>query len=131
MLRSAAPDLEDGDPEDKFAAWFSKKRIKLMKREYFIKILHHLINDAVSEYERISTRCGTNSGIVDPFAAMHRMVYQLTMRTLSATEIALDTFAALEPKVITSDVGYYIPLGFLLKIAACKKMAVYPHRQPT
>lgn len=88
MLLSAAPDLENADPEDKFAAWFSQKLIKLMKRENFVKVVPHLVNDAVSEYERVAVRCGASSGIFDPFEVMNRMVFQLTMRTVGSKEIA-------------------------------------------
>lgn len=88
VLLSAAPDLEHADPEDKFAGWFSQKLIKLMKRENFVKVVPHLVNDAISEYERIAVRCGTSGGIFDPFEAMNRMVFQLTMRTVGSKEIA-------------------------------------------
>lgn len=88
MLLSAAPDLKNADPEDEFATWFSKKVIKLMKKENFVKILPNMINDASSAVEQIAARCGTSSGIFDPFEAMHRIIFQLTNRTVGITEIA-------------------------------------------
>lgn len=88
VLLSAAPDLENADPDDSFATWFSRKLVKLMKRDYFVKLLPHLLNDTVSEFERITVRCGASSGIFNPFEAMNRMVFQLTMRTVGITEIA-------------------------------------------
>lgn len=88
VLLSAAPDLENADPEDEFATWFSKKLIKLMKRETIAKLLPRLISDTSSALDRISARCGANSGMFDPFEAMNSIVYQLTMRTAGATEVA-------------------------------------------
>ncbi|KAJ4395789.1 hypothetical protein N0V93_000003 [Gnomoniopsis smithogilvyi] len=88
VLLSASPDLQNADPEDKFATWFSKQLIKLMKRENLAKILPHLINDTSSFYRRLTASSLAGSGMFDPFDAMNRIVFQLTMRTVGATEIA-------------------------------------------
>lgn len=88
MLLSASPDLENADPEDKFAQWFSKELVKLMKRENLVKLLPKMINDASSFYERLTASTGAGSGMFDPFQEMNRIVFQLTMRTVGATEIA-------------------------------------------
>lgn len=88
VLLSASPDLKNADPEDKFAAWFSKELIKLMKRENLLKFLPKLIKDSSSFYERLADNNGTDQGMFDPFVEMNRLIYQLTMRTVGSTEIA-------------------------------------------
>lgn len=88
VLLNAAPDLENADTDNGFATWFFKKLIKIMKREYFFRLLPHLLNDTVSELERITLRCGASTGIFNPFEAMNRMVFHLTMRTVGITDIA-------------------------------------------
>ncbi|KAL2274438.1 hypothetical protein FJTKL_03199 [Diaporthe vaccinii] len=93
VLLSASPGHGNADPEDAFATWFSRKLIKLLKREYFVKILPHLISDASSFYERLASHCGPDNtsgstGMFDPFVEMNRIVFQLTMRTVGAAEIA-------------------------------------------
>ncbi|KAI9696850.1 MAG: hypothetical protein M1820_008004 [Bogoriella megaspora] len=88
VLLSAAPDIQTGETVDAFANWFSRKIIKLMKKDNFVKCLPHLVTDTSSALERIASRCGNSSGIFHPFDEMNRIVYQLTMRTVGVTEIA-------------------------------------------
>lgn len=86
VLLSASPDLKNADPEDKFALWFSKSLIKLMRTKNLVESLPKLIKDASSFYERLPASSGT--GQFDPFVEMNRIIYQLTMRTVGCTEIA-------------------------------------------
>lgn len=88
VLLSASPDLQNADPEDKFAAWFSRQLGKLMKKENLVKLLPDLINDVSSFYQQLTINPTANGGMFDPFEEMNRLIFQLTMRTVGATEIA-------------------------------------------
>lgn len=88
VLLSASPDLQNADPDDKFAAWFSRQLGKLMKKENLVKLLPDLINDASSFYQQLTSDPTANGGMFDPFQEMNRLIFQLTMRTVGATEIA-------------------------------------------
>lgn len=88
VLLSASPDLQNADPEDKFSTWFSKELTKLMKRENLVKLLPDLTNDALSFYQQLTANPIASGGMFDPFKEMNRLIFQLTMRTVGATEIA-------------------------------------------
>lgn len=88
VLLSASPDLQNADPEDKFATWFSKELTKLMKRENLVKILPDLTSDASSFYQQLTANPTASGGMFDPFKEMNRLIFQLTMRTVGVTEIA-------------------------------------------
>lgn len=58
-----------------------------MKKENFVKNLSLLVGDTSKALNQI-VECQGTSGIFDPYDDMYRIVYQLTMRTVGASEIA-------------------------------------------
>lgn len=54
-----------------------------------MRVLDHLTGDTVASLDRIvAHHHGAKTGVFDPFEDIYRIVYQLTMRTVGATEIA-------------------------------------------
>lgn len=75
--------------ENAFNNWFARTITRLMKRENFVRNLDLLTGDTVAALDRIIDRNGgAKTGVFDPFDDIYRIVYQLTMRTVGATEIA-------------------------------------------
>lgn len=72
-----------------FSQWFSRTITKLMKKENFVRNLRLLTTDTATSLNAIVKRNGGGqTGIFDPFDDVYKIVYQLTMRTVGATEIA-------------------------------------------
>ena len=71
-----------------FAKWFTKTITAMMRKENFVKNLPLLVGDTTSRLQDIIAREGGSTGTFDPFDDVYRIVYQLTMRTVGATEIA-------------------------------------------
>ncbi|KAI3391460.1 hypothetical protein diail_7322 [Diaporthe ilicicola] len=72
-----------------FSQWFSRTITKLMKKENFVRNLSLLTTDTETALNAIVRRNGGGAtGIFDPFDDIYKIVYQLTMRTVAATEIA-------------------------------------------
>ncbi|KAK1948823.1 cytochrome P450 6A1 [Colletotrichum sublineola] len=88
VLLSATPDIDPGAGENQFVSWFNKTITKLLKRESFVKNLPIMVNDATTAIGQLLDRCAGNRGVFDPFDDINKLVYQLNMRTLGATEIA-------------------------------------------
>ncbi|EFQ35227.1 cytochrome P450 6A1 [Colletotrichum graminicola M1.001] len=88
VLLSATPDIDPGAGENQFVSWFNKTITKLLKRENFVKNLPIMVNDATTAISQLLDRCAENRGVFDPFDDINKLVYQLNMRTLGATEIA-------------------------------------------
>ncbi|KAK0636368.1 cytochrome P450 6A1 [Bombardia bombarda] len=78
------PDLPT-DFENHFNKWFNRSMMALMRRENFVKNLDRMVADTRAALERIEE---SGEGIMDPFDHVYRAVYQLTMRTVGANEIA-------------------------------------------
>lgn len=73
-----------------------------MKRENFVRNLSLLTGDTVASLNRIIERNGGGkTGVFDPFDDVYRIVYQLTMRTVGATEIAES------PELLSRTLGYF------------------------
>ncbi|EXK77807.1 hypothetical protein FOQG_17493 [Fusarium oxysporum f. sp. raphani 54005] len=88
VLLNATPDIDTGDSANQFVSWFNKTISKLLRKENFVKNLPILVNDATTAIGRLLDRCAKNRGVFDPFDDINKLVYQLNMRTLGATEIA-------------------------------------------
>lgn len=72
-----------------FSQWFSRTITKLMKKENFVRNLGLLTTDTATAFDAIvKSHGGQGTGAFDPFDDLYRIVYQLTMRTVGATEIA-------------------------------------------
>lgn len=72
-----------------FSQWFSRTITKLMKKENFVRNLRLLTTDTATALDAIVKRNdGQKTGVFDPFDDLYHIVYQLTMRTVGATEIA-------------------------------------------
>jgi hypothetical protein len=77
-----------------FSQWFSRTITKLMKKENFVRNLGLLTSDTATALDAMVRRTGsddgktTMTGTFDPFDDIYHIVYQLTMRTVGATEIA-------------------------------------------
>lgn len=88
-LLAAGPKVDAGEGEDSFGNWFSRTLTRMMKRENFVRNLDTLTGDTVAALDRLVQRNGgARTGVFDPFDDIYRVVYQLTMRTVGATEIA-------------------------------------------
>lgn len=89
VLLAAGPKVDAVQGENAFNNWFARTITRLMKRENFVRNLDLLTGDTVAALDRIITRNGgAKTGVFDPFDDIYRIVYQLTMRTVGATEIA-------------------------------------------
>lgn len=69
-------------------SFFSKTITTLLKKENFVRNLSLLTSDTATSLQRLVEREGAQEGIFNPFDDIYRIVYQLTMRTVGATEIA-------------------------------------------
>jgi len=78
----------EDDSQAGFSKWFSRVLTTLLKRENFVSNLPVLVSDAKTRLDALVAREGKPSGIFDPFDDLYRMVFQLTMRTVGAREIA-------------------------------------------
>ena len=59
----------------------------MLKGNQVRKTLPHLLKDCRANLDRLAAR---SSGVTDPFDSIYRIVFQLTMRTVAANEIADD-----------------------------------------
>lgn len=61
----------------------------MMRKESFVRNLPLLVGDTRRRFEAVVARNGGGaSGLLDPFDDIYRIVYQLTMRTVGANDIA-------------------------------------------
>lgn len=92
VMFTASPKVgKQNDPgqANQFSQWFSRTITKLMKKENFVRNLSLLTTDTATALDAIVKRNGgSKTGIFDPFDDLYHIVYQLTMRTVGATEIA-------------------------------------------
>lgn len=88
-LLAAGPKINLSQGADSFNQWFARTITRLMKRENFVKNLNLLTSDTFNALQRVVDRNGgSKTGVFDPFDDIYRIVYQLTQRTVGATEIA-------------------------------------------
>ncbi|KAJ0108112.1 hypothetical protein J7T55_007231 [Diaporthe amygdali] len=118
-----------------FSQWFSRTITKLMKKENFVRNLRLLTTDTATALDAIVKRNGGNTGIFDPFDDIYKIVYQLTMRTVGATEIAespqlmnrtLGLFEEIEENMSTTRIIFpWLPtLGYIRQTLAGGKLYV-------
>ncbi len=74
-----------------FNRWFLQTLAVMMRKENFVRNLPLLVGDTQAQLASIVARNnGSATGIFDPFDDLYRTVYQLTMRTVGADDIADD-----------------------------------------
>ncbi|KAH8756595.1 cytochrome P450 6A1 [Diaporthe sp. PMI_573] len=93
VMFTASPQVgKQNDPgsASQFSLWFSRTITKLMKKENFVRNLRLLTTDTATALDAMVKRNGGDqkTGTFDPFDDIYHIVYQLTMRTVGATEIA-------------------------------------------
>ncbi|KAH6656578.1 cytochrome P450 6A1 [Truncatella angustata] len=90
-----------------FSTFFNKSLISLLKKENFVRNIHLLTSDTRAMCEALDTSPtyrsanGSDWRVFNPFDDMYRLVYQLTMRTVGATEIVED------PKMLSYTLGIF------------------------
>ncbi|KAK7741914.1 hypothetical protein SLS62_010891 [Diatrype stigma] len=92
-------ELFTGQPVNKtdlanFSAFFQKSLLGMLKRENFVRNLHLLTGDTRRACETLASSAPSPSSsswqVTNPFDSLYRIVYQLTMRTVGADDIAAD-----------------------------------------
>ncbi|KAI0203162.1 cytochrome P450 6A1 [Astrocystis sublimbata] len=80
--------------EDNFANTFQKALVPLMKKENFVKNLDLLTGDTRAACDVLAaappSKADPDWRVTDPFESFYEIVYQLTMRTVGANDIADD-----------------------------------------
>ncbi|KAF3771184.1 cytochrome P450 [Cryphonectria parasitica EP155] len=103
-LFTASPDVggvrDQKELAESHGAWMVRNMTKVVSRETLLKCLPFLVSDATSAYERLLLQQQDNDdddksakgkkSIIDPAVVNYDLVYQLTMRTVGAVEIAND-----------------------------------------
>ncbi|KAI1364941.1 cytochrome P450 6A1 [Xylaria arbuscula] len=78
--------------QDGFAQEFTKALVPLMKKENFVKNLDLLTGDTRAACEALAaaepSKADPDWCVTDPFESFYEIVYQLTMRTVGANDIA-------------------------------------------
>ncbi|KAF4556587.1 Cytochrome P450-like protein 49 [Elsinoe fawcettii] len=75
------------DDQLDFGKYFARRLVTMLKREQFVKGLPFLMDDTRS---RLKELVDQKDKTTDPFESIYRIVFQLTMRTVAAKEIAED-----------------------------------------
>ncbi|GAP93132.1 putative cytochrome p450 6a1 [Rosellinia necatrix] len=93
-LLTGQPAAPSQGHEDNFSQVFQKALIPLMKKENFIKNLDLLTGDTRAACDALAaappSRADPDWQVTDPFESFYEIVYQLTMRTVGANDIAED-----------------------------------------
>ncbi|KAI1296336.1 cytochrome P450 6A1 [Xylaria venustula] len=93
-LLTGQPAAPKEGSQDGFAQEFTKALIPLMKKENFIKNLDLLTGDTRTACEALAAAAPSKADpdwqVTDPFESFYEIVYQLTMRTVGANDIAED-----------------------------------------
>ncbi|KAG8627748.1 hypothetical protein KVT40_003621 [Elsinoe batatas] len=85
---SPPPDpTKAADDQLDFGKYFAKRLVTMMKREQFVKGLPYLMDDTRARLKELAEQ---QDKTTDPFESVYRIVFQLTMRTVAAKEIADD-----------------------------------------
>ncbi|KAI0389163.1 cytochrome P450 6A1 [Xylariaceae sp. FL0594] len=92
-LLTGQPQAPESDGDD-FSQLFSKCLVSLMKKENFVKNLDLLTGDTRAACDALAavppSAADPEWRVLDPFEAFYDIVYQLTMRTVGANDIAED-----------------------------------------
>lgn len=86
---------------ESFVPFFNKSLLWMIKRENFVKNLDVLTGDTLAAYKKLAAAAPASAPaskadpesewkVTNPFDSMYRVVYQLTMRTVGADDIAAD-----------------------------------------
>lgn len=139
VMFTASPQVgKQNDPgqASQFSQWFSRTITKLMKKENFVRNLRLLTTDTATALDAMVKRNGGQAtGTFDPFDDIYHIVYQLTMRTVGATEIAespqllgrtLGLFEEVERNMSTARIIFpWMPtLGYIRQTIAGGKLYV-------
>ncbi|KAI0107076.1 cytochrome P450 6A1 [Nemania sp. FL0031] len=93
-LLTGQPQAPSHDPEDDFAQTFQRALVPLMKKDNFVKNLDLLTGDTRAACEALAaappSKADPDWKVTDPFESFYEIVYQLTMRTVGANDIADD-----------------------------------------
>ncbi|KAI0878743.1 cytochrome P450 6A1 [Hypoxylon argillaceum] len=93
-LLTGQPQAPSQGHEDNFAQVFQKALIPLMKKDNFVKNLDLLTGDTRAACEALAaappSKADADWRVTDPFESLYEIVYQLTMRTVGANDIAED-----------------------------------------
>ncbi|KAI0799377.1 cytochrome P450 6A1 [Xylaria sp. FL0064] len=91
-LLTGQPEAPKDGHQDGFAQEFTKALVPLMKKENFVKNLDLLTGDTRAACEALAAAPPSNADpdwrVTDPFESFYEIVYQLTMRTVGANDIA-------------------------------------------
>ncbi|EON68791.1 hypothetical protein W97_08049 [Coniosporium apollinis CBS 100218] len=88
VLFNMSPKVDTEKEEDMVSgSYFSSRITRMLRKENFVRGLPQLIKDTRA---RLDALAADPSGITDPFESIYKIVYQLTMRTVGANEIADD-----------------------------------------
>ncbi|KAI1328546.1 cytochrome P450 6A1 [Xylariaceae sp. FL0255] len=75
-----------------FSVMFSKNLVPMMKKENFVKNLDLMTGDTLAACNALAAappaKANPKWRVTDPFESMYEIVYQLTMRTVGANDIA-------------------------------------------
>lgn len=86
VKKDPSPDANTTSDSD-FGAYFNKRLANMVKGNQLKRGLPQLLQDARANFDKLAA---DPSGVTDPFDSIYRMVFQFTMRTVAANEIADD-----------------------------------------
>lgn len=98
-LQEGFAELFTGQPPadgatDNFSTFFNKHLIAMLKRENFVKNIDLMAGDTRKACEALATAPPSKADpawkVTNPFDSLYQIVYQLTMRTVGANDIAED-----------------------------------------
>ncbi|KAJ8121692.1 hypothetical protein ONZ43_g1920 [Nemania bipapillata] len=93
-LLTGQPQAPDHTQQTEFANVFQKALVPLMKKDNFVKNLDLLTGDTRAACETLAAAAPSKADpdwrVTDPFESFYEIVYQLTMRTVGANDIADD-----------------------------------------
>ncbi|KAI1740604.1 cytochrome P450 6A1 [Xylaria scruposa] len=93
-LLTGQPQAPSHEEQDGFSQVFQKALIPLMKKENFLKNLDALTGDTRAACDVLAaappSKADPDWRVTDPFESFYEIVYQLTMRTVGANDIAED-----------------------------------------
>lgn len=94
VLFANTPQIDENDKDENplsFNRWFTSTIVSMMRKENFVRNLPILVGDTQKQLAAIvDANGGKTTGVFDPFDNLYRTVYQLTMRTVGADDIAED-----------------------------------------
>ncbi|RYO88763.1 hypothetical protein DL766_005187 [Monosporascus sp. MC13-8B] len=98
-LNEGFAELSTGQPPadsttDNFSAFFNRHLVAMLKKENFVKNLDLMAGDTRKACEALAaappSKADPSWKVTNPFDSLYQIVYQLTMRTVGANDIAED-----------------------------------------